>query len=151
MQDVTHAWTVRVRADGPDDATAHARRHVLRLGAAAGFDAEAPLPSAVESLLAALGADLLSTFAATARRARLPHDALEAVLRCTLDNPLVHLGVIGETGSPRIAAIDGTLYVSSDAGTDDIERIWTLTRARSPLYTTLERSVALAVRLCPTP
>lgn len=151
MQDVTHAWTVRVRADGPDDATAHARRHALRLGAAAGFDTEAPLPSAVEALLAALGADLLSTFAATARRARLPHDALEAVLRCTLDNPLAHLGVIGEVGSPRIAAIDGTLYVSSDAAADDVERIWTLTRTRSPLYATLERSVALAVRLCPTP
>ncbi|MFN8423944.1 MAG: OsmC family protein [Anaerolineae bacterium] len=145
------SWTVRVRADGPDDATAHVRQHTLRVGAAAGFDAEAPLPSAVETLIGALGADLLSTFGAAARRARVPLDALEIVLTGALDNPLVHLGVIGEEGSPRIAAIDGTLYVACDAAVDDIERLWDTARARSPLYATLGRSVALNVRLCPTP
>lgn len=145
------SWTVRVRADGQDAATAHARQHALRLGAAASFDSAAPLPSAIEALLGALGADLLSTFAATARRSRVSVDALEAVLTCGLENPLVHLGVVGEAGSPRIAAIDGAFYVSCDADAAVIDRLWAATLARSPLYATLERSVALAVRLCPTP
>lgn len=145
------SWTVRVRADGPDDATAHVRQHAFRVGAAAGFDAEAPLPSAVETLLGALGGDLVATFGAAARRARILVDALECVLTGTLDNPLVQLGVIGEDGSPRIAAIDGTLYVACDATAEVVEGLWDTTRARSPLYATLERSVALTVRLCPTP
>ena len=151
MQDVTHAWTVRVRADGPDAATAHARRHALRLGSPAAYGVEAPLPSAVEALLGALGADLLATVAATARRRRVVIDALEAALHCTLDNPLVQLGVIGERGSPRIDRIDVTLYLSTDLDGDGLTRLWEAARDRSPLHATLERSVALTVRLCPTP
>ncbi len=148
---MSHGWTVRVRADGPDAATAHARRHALRLGAPAAYDVEAPLPSAVEALLGALGADLVASLAAAARRERVVVDALEAVLHGTLDNPLVQLGVVGEAGSPRLDAIDATVYVACDAAADVVARLWDDALARSPLYATLERSVALTVRLCPTP
>jgi hypothetical protein len=98
-----------------------------------------------------LAADLLTTFQTFARRRRIPVDAAELSLNCRLENPLVHLGVIGEEGSPAIEAIDGVFYVSADAPSDDaLDAVWQETVLRSPIYATLSRAAKLNIRFQPT-
>jgi len=64
-----------------------------------------------------------------------------------LENPLLFLGVVGETGSPGVAQISGVLYVSADADETILHTIWQSTLARSPLYNTLKPGVVLDLEL----
>jgi hypothetical protein len=127
-----------------------ARNHAFRVGPPLSFDTSDVLPSALEHLLGAFASDVLGTFQIYARRARLPIDALELSLTCLMENPLVHLGVVGEEGSPRIERLEGTVYVSSDAEPQELKRVWGESLARSPLYATLSRACDVALRLVPT-
>jgi hypothetical protein len=140
-------WSVRVRTAGSDALTV--------VGAAGSFAAGAPLafqpiagpPTALELFLGALGADIAGGFRAAAARRRLPLEELELVVRGELDNPLLHLGVVGETGHPGLRALEVTLYVSSDADPAALEAAWAEALARSPLVATLRPAVPLALRL----
>lgn len=128
-----------------------ARNHAFRVGAALSFEASDDLPSALEHLIGALAADLLTTFAAIARQRRIIVDASELSLNCKLENPLVHLGVIGETGTPGIESIEGVFYVSAEAPSEeDLPKAWMDTQLRSPLFVTLSRSARLDIRFQPT-
>src|SRR5579871_4308222 len=140
----TFVWTVRVRTDAPRTVTVHARNHAFSVGEPLSFRPTDDHPSAIELMLGAFAADLTQTFRALARKQRLPLDALEFSATCTLNNPLIHVGVIGETGHPGIERIEGTLYVSSDAEESDLAALWETTLIRSPLYNTLCGAVELS-------
>jgi hypothetical protein len=101
-------------------------------------------------MLGAFAADLTQTFRALARKQRVPLDALEFSATCTLNNPLIHVGVLGETGHPGLECIEGTLYVSADADEETLTALWRETLERSPLYHTLRPTVALYLRFQPT-
>jgi hypothetical protein len=145
--DAPYTWSVRVRGAGDQTASVYARNHAFRVGAPASFRPRDAHPSAVELLLGALGADLTNGFQAQAARAGITVDALELALSGHLGNALVYLGVVGETGSPAISHIRGTLYVSADADDALVQAAWRTTLARSPLYNTLNAAVALTVEL----
>ena len=144
MNDFT--WTVRVRTDAKCN-TVHARNNAFSVGQPLSFAPTDSLPCAIEVALGALAADLSGTFRKLASRQRITVDALEFSATCRLGNPLVPVGVIGETGNPGIAAIDGTLYVSADADEPVLESIWSDALARSPLYATFGRAAELTVRM----
>ena len=138
-------WTARVRGHGDDQATAYARNQSFMVCKQASF-AESDLhPSAVEYLLGALGGDLINGFAAAAARRGISTYALEASVSGRLNNPLVHLGVVGESGHPGFEAIDATLFVSADQDNEDMERVWQRGPGSSPLVNTLRRCVALSL------
>jgi hypothetical protein len=117
----------------------------------ASFKETDPHPSAIEYLLGILGGDLLSGFSVQAGRRSILIYALEATVAGRLNNPLVHLGVIGEQGHAGLEAISGTVYVSADAESLEIQQVWEETLLRSPLVQTLERAVtlSLAIQLVP--
>ena len=140
-------WKTRVRWTGPQATTVYSGKHSFAVGAAAGFAPGDPQPSAVEYLLGALGADLTASFERHAARQGIVVDALEMVLSGRLENPLVYLGVVGETGSPGFAWIGGVLYVSADADETTLRAVWETTLAHSPLYNTLKPGVALNLEL----
>jgi hypothetical protein len=142
-----HTWTVRVERIGAKQAKAYTRNHAFVVGEQAGFEESDPHPSAVEYLLGALGGDLLRGFEAQAARRRVAVDALELRLSGRLNNPLTHLGVVGETGHPGLESIEGTLYASADAEEEVLAEMWKEVLSRSPLYDTLRRCAAVAIEL----
>ena len=146
----TFVWTVRVRADAPRTVTVHARNHAFSVGDSLSFRPADDHPSAIELMLGAFAADLTLTFRALARKQRLTLDALEFSATCTLNNPLIHVGVIGEEGHPGLERVEGTLYVSADAEAEILTALWEETLRRSPLYTTLLKATTLSLRLQPT-
>lgn len=148
---MTYTWTARVRAESRKASRIHTRNHTFRVGPSLSFEPTDELPSALEHLIGALAADLLHTFQMYARRARIPLDALELSLTCQLQNPLVHLGVIGEEGSAAIKIIEGTFYASADAEPEVMRRLWQETLQRAPIYATLAKACDVAIRFSPTP
>src|SRR5687768_11158415 len=91
-------WSARVRLTPGHDAVAVAylRDHTLRISSPVSFKPSGDAaPSALETLLAALGAELATGFASRARRSGLILDALEVTVSAYLENPLVAAGVIG--------------------------------------------------------
>jgi len=144
---VGYHWAVRVHSVGPEHARAYARNHAIDLGTAASFKETDPQPSAVEVVLAALGADLVNGLEALARRRGIAVDGIELSLTGELGNPLVHLGVVGEEGDPGLARVEGTLYLGVDAEPEVAEELWRVVRERSPLWATLARACVLSVEL----
>lgn len=144
---VHYVWTTRVRGTGKNEATAYARNQTFAVHGQASFKETDPHPSAVEYLLGALGGDIITGFAAHAARRGIVVDALEASISGRLNNPLVFLGVVGETGHPGFEAISGTLYVSADADEPALQEAWRETLARSPLVNTLQRCITLSLEL----
>ena len=143
-------WTVRVRTEARRTVTVHARNHAFPVGDPLSFRPTDDHPSAIELMLGAFAADLTQTFRALARKQRIPLDALEFSASCTLNNPLIHVGVVGEEGHPGVERIEGTLYVSADAEEETLIALWHETLRRSPLYNTLCSAVELSLRLQPT-
>lgn len=140
-------WTVRVHNAGGREAKVYARNHAFAVGRQVSFDQADPHPTAVEYLLGALGGDLVSGFRDQAARHRVTVDEMELSLSGRLNNPLVHLGVVGEAGHPGFESITGTLYVSADADAAAIETLWRTTLERSPLVNTLKRCVTLSLEI----
>ena len=128
-------------------ATAYTRNHAFTVSGQASFREADAHPDAVEYLLGALGGDLISGFASQATRRGVEVDAMEASIFGRLNNPLVLLGVVGESGHPGFETISCTLYVSADADEKILKEIWQTTLARSPLVNTLDRCVGLTLNL----
>ena len=147
MDDTDYIWTSRVSWMGESRATAYTRNHAFTVGGQASFREADAHPGAVEYLLGALGGDLISGFASHAARRGVEVDAMEASIFGRLNNPLVFLGVVGESGHPGFEAISCTLYVSADADGRSLKEIWQTTLARSPLVHTLDRCVGLTLEL----
>jgi hypothetical protein len=142
-----YAWIARVRGVGEHEATVYARNQAFTIYKQASFKETDPYPSAIEYMLGALGGDLANGFTASASRRGIVIDAIEVTVSGRLHNPLVFLGVVGETGDPGFEAISATLYISTDADEVIVGEIWQETLARSPLVNTLQRCVALSLNL----
>jgi len=141
------AWTVRVRTEAKRTVTVHARNHVFSIGNPLSFSVTDDQPCALELMLGAFAADLTATFRFLASSQHIQLDAVEFSASCTLNNPLMYVGVIGESGHPGIDRIEGTLYVAADADEDALADLWVETLRRSPLYNTLHGAVELSLRL----
>jgi len=134
---------VRVRSSGTDAATAYARSHSFEVGAAVPFDPEERRLTALEYALGALGADLVNGFRVLARKRRLAIDEVEATVEATLENPLTHLGVVGESGHPGMARVWIRVHVATFEPEDAVREAWEVTLERSPLL----RTIAAAARV----
>lgn len=112
-----------------------------------GLDTSAEHPAALDLLVGALAADLMIGFGREAARAGITlHDA-ELRLEAHLGNPLVALGVIGEGGSPALARVSGTAFVSADADELTLHTLWKQARAHAAVYATLAASAKLDITL----
>jgi hypothetical protein len=77
-------------------------------------------------------------------------DGLEASLQAEVDGALVWLGVVGESGEPRLRAVSGTLYISSPASAVVLEELWKDVWAQAPVCAALAGAVRMDVRLAMT-
>jgi hypothetical protein len=71
---------------------------------------------------------------------------LELSLAAGADNPLVFLGV-ESSGHAGLGAIEGSVYVDSDAEPAVLDELWRETLARSPLAQTLARGAPINIEL----
>lgn len=140
-------WTARVTAQAGDRASVYVRRHRFDVGEPLEFDAESDSVSALEYALGALGADVLNGLRRAARRRRLHLDRAEATVEGRLDNPLVHLGVVGEEGHPGIEEVRVKVYASSLDSDEAVRDAWAEALERSPLVRTLRGAVELSLEL----
>jgi len=106
-----------------------------------------PLPSAIDHLLAALAADLISSFAACADERAVAIDVVECRLSARLDDPLASIGVVGAAGSPALAAVDGTVYVSAEAEESVLRGAWCAALRRAPLFNALATGASLRIEM----
>jgi hypothetical protein len=143
----SYTWSVRLSALEDGRSKAFVRRHQLEIGSALEFDPEYKHLTALEMALAAVGADLASGLRAGARRRRVALDSLELVVDATLNNPLTHLGVIGEEGTSAIERLRVKVFASPAEAEQDLRAVLDEVMRRSPLVQTLIRSVQLEVEL----
>ncbi|GIW78539.1 MAG: hypothetical protein KatS3mg105_0346 [Gemmatales bacterium] len=125
------------------EASVAVRRQCFSVGQAIEFDSEAPLASALEYVLGALGADIVTGFKRLADRRGVAVDEVEALITGRLNNPLVYLGVVGEKGNPGLEHVSVKVFVSTFAPADTIEEVWQEVLRRSPLVCTFRRAVTL--------
>jgi hypothetical protein len=125
----------------------YARTQRFDVGLPLSFDAEYGAVTALETVLGAIGADLACGIRRLAATKRLVVDDVEAVVQAELSNPLVHLGVVGEEGSPAMKRISIKLYLGSLEDEAALRRIFDEVVARSPLIQTFEKAVELELEL----
>ena len=142
-----HRFSVRVSTQGRELATVYARTHRVEIGLPLSFDAEYSAITALETALGAIGADLCCGIQRLAKKQRLEVDDVEAVVHAELDNPLVHLGVVGEEGSPEMKRVSIKDYVGSLEDEPKLVALLEETRRRSPLIRTFEKAVALELEM----
>ncbi|MBV8086762.1 MAG: OsmC family protein [Chloroflexi bacterium] len=143
-------WHVRVRATGKRTATAYVRKSTFEIGVPLQFDEEYENATALEMLLAALGADVVNGFREVARRRRVEVHEVEVLVSGRVNNPLTHLGVVGEEGHPGLEQAMVRVYAGSDADETLVRQAWDDALARSPLIHTLRPTVKLNLSLTVT-
>ena len=104
-------------------------------------------PSALDLLVLSLVADVLSGLRREAIRAGITLHEAEMSVSASLHNPLVALGVVGETGSPALASVRGSVYVQSDAAWGDVDACWQDALGRSSVAATLRRCAEIQLEL----
>jgi hypothetical protein len=141
--------SLRVTAPGPAFARVSVGRRQFSIGRPVEFDDASPQVAALEYALGAVGGEVVNGLREFARRRRLAIDPVEPLVTGELQDGLVYLEVIGETGRPRIRRIAIKVFVAS---VDD-----TATRAlfdemlgRLPLVSTLREVLDLDVELVQT-
>jgi uncharacterized OsmC-like protein/TusA-related sulfurtransferase len=140
-----YEWRARVRSTGSLKSTVYCRNFSIDVGQPASFEESDKHPSAVEYLLAALAGDLTTGFATECAKCGLNVDDIEMTINGKLNNVLAHLGL--EDGDPSFASIEMKLFVSSFDDEAKVREAWDRTFKRSPLASTLKKSVALKVKL----
>jgi uncharacterized OsmC-like protein len=140
-------FSVRVSGSPDGSATAFVRKHRFVVGSPVTFDEQDPHLSAVEYLLGAFGADLVTGLLEAARARHIEVDHAEALVRGELDDDLAAVGVVGATGHSGLARLQVKLYASSVAEEETLRALWKQVLERSPLVRTLERVVRLELVL----
>jgi uncharacterized OsmC-like protein len=140
-----YEWRARVRSTGSLKSTVYCRNFSIDVGQPASFEESDKHPSAVEYLLAALAGDLTTGFATECAKCGLKVDDIEMTIGGKLNNVLAHLGL--EEGDPSFASIEMKLFVSSFDDEAKVREAWDRTFQRSPLASTLKKSVELKVKL----
>jgi TusA-related sulfurtransferase len=137
-------WRVRLRSANATEATLLARNFSWKLGQAASFEARDAHPSAVESFVGALLADVANSFTTRCSRLNLLLDEMEATAVLGLHSVNAHLGLA--EGDPSINTIELTLFVSSAAAGAELRATWEETKKRSPLFQTVTKACILQDR-----
>lgn len=140
-----YEWRVRARVSGSQEATVFARNLSWKLGQPASFEEKDDHPSAIETLLGALAAELVNSFATACSQQGLVIDELEATAKAKLHNVLAHLGM--EEGDPSLASADVTVFVTSPATGEALRKVFAGILLSSPLYSTLAKAALLTARL----
>jgi hypothetical protein len=145
------AITISLRVTAPAHAIARVsagRRH-FSIGRPVEFDDASPHVAALEYALGAVGGEVVNGLREFARRRRLAIDAIEALVTGELDDALVYLEVIGESGRPRIRRIAIKVFVAS--GDETATRaLFNEMIERLPLVSTLRDALDLSVELVHT-
>jgi hypothetical protein len=145
-----HSWSVRVRSARPGETArslGYARGVSFPFGDSASFREVDPLPSLVEQQLGLVGADLVAGLTSLAARRGIPIDAVEVSVTGTLENPLVHIGVVGEEGHAGFDLIDATVYVATDVDEEILQPLWDEVLRRAPIVNTLSRAARVTLSL----
>jgi hypothetical protein len=140
-------WNLRVCATSNDRATVYARRHQFEVGAPVHFDEQYHQITALEYALGAIGADIVRGLQSLARQRRVEIDNVEALVSGELNNPLTHLGVIGEEGHPGLETVRVKVYVSSAEPAGKIQQVWKEMLEKSPLVRTFQSAIKLELDL----
>lgn len=139
-----YRWRTRVHWDGASTSTVYCRNHSWPVGQPASFDLQDEAPSAVEYVLGALGACLATGFQVRASRENVEVEEMEISLSGKIDNIFVFLGTEQE-GHSGFEAVEGAVYVQSDADEEILEELWRATVAASPVANSLVRGVGVNV------
>lgn len=142
-----HTWTVRVTATGAEVVHALTRTHRFAVGRPLQFDPEYPWITSLEYALGAVGAEIVNRLRLGARRQRIPVDAVEALVRGELANPLTYFGVVGAEGHPGLSRIHVKVYIAARCEPGRVETLWRDVRVRLPLAQTLDAAGLLDVAL----
>lgn len=147
IQDESH-WSVRASWQTQTRSSIYARNNAFTVEGKINFREADVAPSALEYLLGALASDLLAGLEVQASQSQIELQAAEATLSASLNNPLIALGVIGETtGNAGIERIEGHIYVSLECDATVLQRIWQEVKIHSPLYQTLSGCMQLDLEL----
>ena len=138
---------MRVTAAERDHARVSVRKHQFVVGRPIDFDVEAPAIMALEYALGALGAELVSGLRQFANRRRLVLDGVEALVQAEIEDSLVYLEVVGESGVPRIGRVDIKVYVASPETEQIVRDLFKDVVNRLPLVGTFRRAVHLDIQL----
>ena len=141
--------SLRVTAPGPAAARVSAGRRQFSIGRPVEFDEASPHVAALEYALGAVGGEVVNGLREFARRRRLAIDAVEALVTGELQDGLVYLEVIGESGRPRIRRIAIKVFVASGAQTAT-RALFDEMLERLPLVNTLREVLELDVELVQT-
>lgn len=140
-----YEWRARTRSTGHLKSTVYCRNFSFDVGQPASFEEKDKYPSAIEYLIGGLSASLSTAFSTESAKAGLEIDDVEITIRCKINNILAHLGL--EEGDPSISNIDIKCFVTSMGDEKKIKDVWAETLARSPLFTTLNKSATIKVKL----
>ncbi len=146
-EEVTMKWNLRVCATNNGCATVYVRRHQFEVGVPVHFDEQYNQITALEYVLGAIGADVVRGLQSLARKRRVEIDNVEALVSGELNNPLTHLGVVGEEGHPGLETVRVKVYVSSTEVKEEIQRIWNEMLEKSPLVRTFQSAINLELDL----
>ncbi len=135
--------SARVTVRDRRSVTLFARTHEVTVGPVLSFDAREPRLTGIEHLLAAVAADVVGGFCRLADRRRLVVDEIEAVLKGEIADPLVHLGVVGVEGAPRLARLEVRVFAGSSEPDSRLRPLWEEMLHRAPVINTLRPSVEL--------
>jgi hypothetical protein len=139
-----YEWRARARSTGSLKSTVYCRNFSIEVGQPASFETSDKHPSAVEYLLAALAGDLTTGFATECAKCSLAVDDVEMTISGKLNNILAHVGL--EEGDPSFSSIEIKLFVSSFDNEANVRAAWERTFLRSPLASTLKKSINLSVK-----
>lgn len=146
-----HTWQVRVSGRHGAESDVFVRKQKFKVGAPLQFDADYNGVTAIEHLLGAFGADLCQGLLQRAKKRRLEVDGVEAVVEGRLNNPLVFLNVVGESGHTGLEYLTARVYVSTLHTRDELQPAWDETLRLSPLVNTLRHCVKLELSFKPAP
>lgn len=131
-------FSVRIHSPSAAATTAFVRQERIPVGEPLSFDPAYRGVTALEHVLAGVGADVVGCVRRAAKRRRVEVEEVEAVVDATLENALTYLGVVGEEGTPRVERVHVKVYVSSYEDEERVAAVWAEALARSPLASTLQ-------------
>jgi uncharacterized OsmC-like protein len=147
MEGERYTWMLRVSSTPPSGTTVFVRKHQFPVGVPLQFDAEYDAITALEYVLGAIGADVVSGLQTLARKRRVEIDHVEAVVEGELNNPLTYLGVVGESGHPGLERMCVKVYVASLAAEEEVRRVWQEMLDKSPLVRTFQPAIRFEISL----
>lgn len=140
-----YQWRLRTRSTGHLKSTVYSRNFSFDIGQPVSFEEKDKYPCAVEYLFGALAGSLSTAFATECAKDNLEVDDIEISLSGSLNNILAHMGM--EEGDPSIKEIELKCFASTFDEEEQVQAVWERTVARSPLAATLQKAVALTIKL----